>query len=623
MPLRIRQESIAIGLLNSGIQTEKSIEINLKYKTDFGIMQYQEMIFQQTPVHFCGVSSYQAVEWNLPMDWNIHFNTAKEENKEVHISFKIPQEKTRLFGLKTLPITFTQAGEFATEKSIQMKTIHNAKLENEQKEILYKIGEEFNIPLNVQGHYHLSEKISLQKMLKVLMTTENQIEVVFEPVMNKSPQKIVFIVNEELFKTNVVSPAIAIKTQLENYYKNFQSKFFSRIEDSEEVEEEETEMQNHIITSDSLSGELIKMRKYLNKIISGNNVKNKIKFIIQTVGGAVNYNAEIKYEIICDNSVRVCETNIKLNRPILLSTENSLWTLEAKIQTIFPEFVNRIDEIDVKDKQKQTIATIVNIDWGFSPKDQKSQKIQHEQIRFNIQGMPAQNVIKDIDNYENLSETSREIYNQYTKKYKNKFTPIINEYLINVQYNISAKKHYNLEKFLEFLKNINYWNTQTKVLNNKASVLQMQSNPDEIIDRNIQLGLVFDSITREHVNISYETNLERVKIPTFSLGMKVELPCLIRPKIKYVQPFYSMKEYISDVYSSYKQFSQCKIDLKNIETFDGVVYSIPMSKCYTVLAKDCLNEDKPKFVVLLKNLKVENMPEKQKVKYFCIYIILK
>ena len=41
-----------------------------------------------------------------------------------------------------------------------------------------------------------------------------------------------------------------------------------------------------------------------------------------------------------------------------------------------------------------------------------------------------------------------------------------------------------------------------------------------------------------------------------------------------------------------------------------------MSKCYTVLAKDCSNEYQSKFAILVKNVDVENMegPQKKKSK---------
>jgi hypothetical protein len=48
-----------------------------------------------------------------------------------------------------------------------------------------------------------------------------------------------------------------------------------------------------------------------------------------------------------------------------------------------------------------------------------------------------------------------------------------------------------------------------------------------------------------------------------------------------------------------------------VNTFDDVEYKAPISKCYSVLAKDCSNEE-PRFVVLMKAL--DNQSREKKVK---------
>jgi len=56
----------------------------------------------------------------------------------------------------------------------------------------------------------------------------------------------------------------------------------------------------------------------------------------------------------------------------------------------------------------------------------------------------------------------------------------------------------------------------------------------------------------------------------------------------------------------------CSVDGKRVETFDDVEYKAKMTTCYAVLAKDCSDESRPSFAVLLK--KTEKSGEEKTVK---------
>jgi len=60
--------------------------------------------------------------------------------------------------------------------------------------------------------------------------------------------------------------------------------------------------------------------------------------------------------------------------------------------------------------------------------------------------------------------------------------------------------------------------------------------------------------------------------------------------------------------------AKCVIDSQfNVESFDGKKYKIPMSTCYTVLAKDCSSSSSPKFAVLAKKQSETNSDLKIKL----------
>jgi len=59
--------------------------------------------------------------------------------------------------------------------------------------------------------------------------------------------------------------------------------------------------------------------------------------------------------------------------------------------------------------------------------------------------------------------------------------------------------------------------------------------------------------------------------------------------------------------ASEQQNAKCVMDSSfNVESFDGKKYKIPMTTCYTVLAKDCSSASSPKFAVLAKKQSEQN-----------------
>jgi hypothetical protein len=60
---------------------------------------------------------------------------------------------------------------------------------------------------------------------------------------------------------------------------------------------------------------------------------------------------------------------------------------------------------------------------------------------------------------------------------------------------------------------------------------------------------------------------------------------------------------VMDLFStSHDDYAQCTYKREKITTFDGQTVDIPMTTCYTVLAKDCADESNPRFAVLAKKL---------------------
>jgi hypothetical protein len=65
-------------------------------------------------------------------------------------------------------------------------------------------------------------------------------------------------------------------------------------------------------------------------------------------------------------------------------------------------------------------------------------------------------------------------------------------------------------------------------------------------------------------------------------------------------------------YSAKTRSAECKVDGRRVQTFDEVTYKAPLTKCYSVLAKDC-SSNTPRFAVLMKKLEKEGEDKKLKM----------
>jgi hypothetical protein len=61
----------------------------------------------------------------------------------------------------------------------------------------------------------------------------------------------------------------------------------------------------------------------------------------------------------------------------------------------------------------------------------------------------------------------------------------------------------------------------------------------------------------------------------------------------------SMRQLFGSVVTKKETAKECIVDGSQVHTFDEVTFKAPITKCYTVLAKDC-SSNKPKFAVLMK-----------------------
>lgn len=112
----------------------------------------------------------------------------------------------------------------------------------------------------------------------------------------------------------------------------------------------------------------------------------------------------------------------------------------------------------------------------------------------------------------------------------------------------------------------------------------------------LYVNLIIEPITQRFVNISLRTVSQAVRISSMQLPFRVRPFTLISAQDK---PNHSALQMLTRYASESRP--ECSVDGRSVETFDQTKFASLITKCYSVLAKDC-SSDQPKFSVLMKNL---------------------
>jgi hypothetical protein len=149
-------------------------------------------------------------------------------------------------------------------------------------------------------------------------------------------------------------------------------------------------------------------------------------------------------------------------------------------------------------------------------------------------------------------------------------------------------------KILRALKTRYYWQTDE---NNSVQ------NPNN----KLSVDLTINPSDKQYVSCVVKTPSQKVTfndipVPTSLQGMNIR---------RRYSPVRSLKDLIREGLTSAS--SVCRVNSRTITTFDGVKYQLPLSTCYSVLAKDCYNPEEPTFAVLIKKKSQGGQLKKMKV----------
>jgi hypothetical protein len=180
--------------------------------------------------------------------------------------------------------------------------------------------------------------------------------------------------------------------------------------------------------------------------------------------------------------------------------------------------------------------------------------------------------------YSSLHETSKLMHYKLEAEYQN--VPVVVK-------NITRKVFRALKTYF-------YW--QSKVADVEVR------NPEN----KVKIDLFIDPRSKQHVNVTVRSPRENVTFRDIPLPMK------LRPlSLRRSSPIRSFSDIYYDV--AKETYPTCEISSRRVKTFDDVEYQVPITTCWSVLAKDCESESDPDFAVLIKKLTANDSKKKVKI----------
>jgi hypothetical protein len=529
-----------------------------------------------------GVESVRGIEVNKPIkQLQVQRNP---DGPGIQLSVKTPEERTRLFGLHTMPVTFVRQMNQKTKvlREPQIQVIRPPRLERLQQEVNKIIGQTaFGLPIQIQGHYHApSSPTNYKQALQLLMATENNIHVDFVPSRNgDTPKTIQLRLSGSVFQKVSQQDKKDYRPQMSGFYASESTRF----EKHPHQEDNFDDMQ-----LDDQSTRKQKLDDFLNSYQPKQMYQHELKMSVETKDGGKAAKAQLQAKATCDDRLKFCKAEMGIQRSPIYSNEQSKWELKAKAQILVPDTVSSVQKLSQLEQKQKRFMCHANVQWG--PQEQSDSRKQSIDLR--IQGDSAKTAQwRQVEDRESA-------VNQYYKKR----TAFINKFDVVADYKLAQQTQQRLGRVLDLAKAHYYWNTDVQQLDGTDDRRQQQGV--------LQATVVIDPITQQHANISLRTPNEAVRIT------KIQLPATVRPfpLVRHTdKPTHSASQLFSG-YSVAQGRAECSVDGQRVQTFDESSYRAPVShRCASVLAKDCSSE-RPKFAVTMKALGEEQENARQQDK---------
>ncbi|KHN88795.1 Vitellogenin-6, partial [Toxocara canis] len=538
------------------------------------------------PVVNSGIKMMQAMRFNLPIDAEVELLVDRKLQLKYRI--RVPQEKKQIFTAHTRLVTITSSWPIDSKiyAEPKLKTVPLEKEPQRMRTFEKSFGEKWiGIRLNIRGQWHDNPLRLLQRSPMLLAAGENAIEVTMEKTRD-APREIVSEFDLELLKESRMQ-----KPELEKFYsEKSEDKMFeidSSEESDEDVWEREERKERRVLRRDENREQLRRREeeerlrrqefsRYVREYNPQKGYKLRVLMRINAVGSRVERKAEAEISTGCDERMRYCMFVANGRRTPMFEDERRDWTFKTNIQSLYPEPSRNIKELS--EKKYREFNAQIQCEWGSERREHINMKIQGEQDREQRELMNRIDRQRSpVERYDEIMEATQ-----------------LNQYKIVVDYEVCPVERYYFNSLFTLLKSWQLWNSQ---------IFQTEN-----AEKRIFVKVTIDPRTHQFVTLVVETPRETVEIRDIFLPMRIAPLMLNTHRTSY--PVRSLRQFVRKTIP--EQRAECTVSSRRVNTFDGAELKLPLTTCYSVLAKDCRSAE-PRFAVLMKKLRKDSDEKKMKI----------
>lgn len=478
--------------------------------------------------------------------------------------YHLPKESVQWLHLETRPVTYTRVWPkyLTTWQEPEEKTIHGeewTRMYNFEQDfpIVRKV-EEFceqslGLKVAMKGFWHHTPAMRLTNTPFCPLSGVNKLSLWTKPTPQQ-PRTIKTRLTSSIFSP--ISSPLRFSSQLNDFLE-------SSSEESESMESE------------------------WNKYSSPNHHESFVKAIVSTEGGKT-IKAEMEARVKCDSQLRLCKYTSEIERSSIPEWDSQPFKVCMESEYLMPKSPYSLSEISGK-----KIVGSVKTTWGRSCNSRNfiNVNVLAQRSRAQKQWMESEPEYSYFTSEKCAEEPERcspvAQYPFLTKAAR------LNSYHVEAEWqNVHPMVKNLTSKLYRAVKTALYWNSEV----NNVEV-QHPSNK-------ITLRLTLDPRTHQHVNVTVKTPTEKAIFRDLPLYFPVRPLNLKRSSVQR-NSFSQLLESFSSDFSPV-----CRVQSGRIQTFDEVDYSVPLSDCWSVLAKDCQEET---FAVLMKRVSPSSHQKKIKI----------
>ncbi|VDK51989.1 unnamed protein product [Anisakis simplex] len=535
----------------------RSIKLDINVRPAFTAAHLAEM-YSVNPINMIRPKMIQLVKVNLPINARLEVNFGQKT--EVKWIWKVPDEKKQILLAQTRTVTSTSnprnSKTFIEPKD---KTAH---LKNQIHHVISPektIGKNWlGALMHIRGQWHENAIQMLKETPVAFLAGENELEVTIEKDRDAPTNEIVTKFEFELLRNHKMT-----MKHLKDFYSDdeYERKVFAS-----ETKDEHTH--THRYGRDG--------RMDQDEYEPSKGHKLRIHMEIETIGSTSKRAADMEILTGCDDRARYCEVDINARRNPIYENERRDWTMRARAEQLYPEAVRSMKDLS-GNKPRHMIAK-VHAEWGSDKKQKMKVKIQAGQ------SAEQKSLVERISDTMPIAQHHKDVT----------LAAQLNEYKFLAEYKVEQHSKHCLNNMLTMLRSWNIWNSYSEYVENPDNKLyaKLTVNPEK----------------HHMVNLALHTPTEHVKLHD------LKLPMNLYPYVMEVhQPVThadSFTRFLKRLLANDR--AECRITSRRVDTFDDVEINMPLTTCYSVLAKDC-RSDNPKFAVLMRKLKTDSEEMRMKI----------